>query len=154
MDCEQMERVSQLIDGELTEEEAAAMRAHLAACQICSQGHADFMLLRQEIKAHDFRLKPFAKERGLRDIIATRNPPLWKKRIGIPVPLMAVLLIALVAVALWSVMRLSRRPTGQEASVKRVTTDRHSQDVFNLSRFDHGDRVAIQKIKRVASVNQ
>jgi anti-sigma factor RsiW len=156
MDCEQMERVSQLIDGELTDEEAAAMSVHLAACQICSQAHADFLRMRNEITVDDFQLEPFAKERALRDVRASLNPPIWRKRISVPVPTMAVLLIALVGSVLWSLMRFSRVPADQGVNVKRVTPYpyRQSQDVFDLSRFDHGDRVAIQKIKRVSSVNQ
>jgi len=154
MDCEQMERVSQLIDGELTDEEAATTSRHLAACQICSQAQADFLRLRHEIKVHDFKLEPFAKERVLRDVRASLNPPIWRRRISVPVPAIALLLIALVIIVLWSLMRFSRVPASQEVNVKRVSTDRHSQDVFDLSRFDHGDRVAIRKIKRVAAVNQ
>ena len=154
MDCEQMEKVSQLIDGELTDEEAAAMKLHLAACQICSETHADFLPLRHEIIVQEFQLEPFAKKRVLRDVRASLNPSIWRRRISVPVPAMAVLLIALVIIALWSLMRFSRVPASQEVNVKRVSTDRHSQDVFDLSRFDHGDRVAIQKIKRVAAVNQ
>ena|SRR5437016_5637544 len=155
MDCDLIEKVSLLIDGELAEEVAAAVSAHIATCQICTQAHADFILLRQEIQAYDAHLKPFAKDHVLRDVIASRNPPLWRKRISVPVPVMAVFLIALIAVALWSAMGLSRFPKGQEANVKRIITERPSPESFDLSRFDRGDRAAIQKIKRATvSVNQ
>jgi anti-sigma factor RsiW len=149
-----MEKVSLLLDGELTEADAAAMNAHVAACQVCGQAYADFMLLRKETKAHEVQLRPFASERALRDIIATRNPPLWKKRIAIPVPVMLVFLIALAVVGLWSWMRVSRMTAVQEGDTKRIATESRSPDVFDLSRFDHGDRATIQKIKRASSVSQ
>ena len=155
MECEQMEKVSQLIDGELSDEEATATMSHIANCLICGRACGDFTLLRRKIKLYHIQLEPFVKERVLRDLIASENPPLWKRRITIPVPVLALFLVAIVAVAFWGSVRLSQTPIRQELNVKRITTDGQSQAAFDLSRFDHGDRAAIEKIKQSSgSVNQ
>ena len=154
MECEQMEKVSQLMDGELSDEEVAAVSTHVANCRVCERAAADFMSLRREIAAFDIELKPFVKQRVLRSLVASQNPPLWRRRISIPVPVMATLLLALLAIALWWTARSARLPPSQEVDVRRVTTEGQSQAAADLSRFDHGGRAAIEKIKQSGSVNQ
>src|SRR4030095_10380127 len=49
MNCECTEKVSQLIDGELSEAEARAMQRHVNECRECQQAREDFLSLRSQI---------------------------------------------------------------------------------------------------------
>jgi|SRR5947209_757748 len=157
MDCNWTEKVSQLLDEELSGDEALRVEEHLSACSVCSGAREDFLRVRREIKAYDFQLEPFANERALRDILASEKAPFWRRRIAVPVPAMATLLVLLLALGLWSASLRIRRPAAEGARVNQ-TTEANSQPepggAFDLSRFDHGERAAVIKIKREQSSNQ
>jgi hypothetical protein len=52
MGCDQTEKISLLIDGELATEDARSLELHLSTCSQCNQVRADFLGLRSEISAY------------------------------------------------------------------------------------------------------
>lgn len=56
MNCSLAEKVSMLIDGELSEPESLQVRAHIAGCAECRNLEKDFLFFREQIKesAADF----------------------------------------------------------------------------------------------------
>lgn len=52
MSCDQTEKISLLIDGELATEDARSLELHLATCRQCNQVRADFLGLRSQINSY------------------------------------------------------------------------------------------------------
>jgi hypothetical protein len=149
MDCDQIEKVSHFIDGELSKEEAVGFQAHLDACAICRQVQKDFLSLKQEIKAYNFNLNPFATRRVLGEIVHSWRPTLWRRRIAVPIPLMAGLLMTLLTLCAWMVsQRPKMRPSPEVKTTIPVTDRKPAEAGFDLTRFDHGERASIVKIKK------
>lgn len=51
MNCENTKRISELIDGELSADEAIRIAKHLANCAACAEARKDFLLSREEIRS-------------------------------------------------------------------------------------------------------
>lgn len=51
MNCIFAEKVSTLVDGELSEAESRHVREHLADCDVCAAAEKEFLFLRRQIKA-------------------------------------------------------------------------------------------------------
>ncbi len=58
MGCDQTEKISLLIDGELATEDALSLEQHLSMCSQCDQVRADFLSLRSQISAYAPLLEP------------------------------------------------------------------------------------------------
>ena len=151
MDCEFTEKVSLLIDDELAPKEVAPLQTHLESCDVCRNAQTAFLEMRQQIGADEIDPLPFAAQRTLREILSSRSQPLWKRRILVPMPALAVLVVALLGLAIWLMTLQSPRAPGGQVSVKpsRVDPKQIGGTGFDLTRFDRGDRAAIEKIKRV-----
>jgi len=78
MNCSFTEKVSSLIDGELTAVEAREVERHLVGCNECQQLRADFLNLRTQIAGFETPLKPAVRNRALKKILGTerRTPAL------------------------------------------------------------------------------
>lgn len=148
MNCHLMEKVSQLIDGELSPAEAATTRAHIAVCEVCQRAQADFLRLQREIKTCDLQLEPFGTARAMRSVFGALEAPFWRKRIAIPIPVLAMLLISIVAMGLWGGLLRSQAPATQAAKVRPAPAEAKPQDTLDLSRFDHGERAAVIKVRQ------
>jgi hypothetical protein len=72
MGCEFTEEVSLLVDGELPLDEAARLREHVEGCAACEQARDAFLLLRQELRSHDWTPDPHAQSRALAAILDSR----------------------------------------------------------------------------------
>jgi anti-sigma factor RsiW len=156
MDCHFTEKISLLIDGELDEEEAKELSAHLPACEACRSSHADFLRLRSELKAYTFAPDFVAQRRTLRRIFGSENPPPWKRSIRLPVPAFALLLAAVIALGIWlaSIRQSRQQPAKAETKPVKIMTmpaaSHDSQDALDLARFDRGERAAIYKVRRTS----
>ena len=73
MNCECTEKVSQLIDGELSEAEARAMQRHVSECRECQQAREDFLSLRSQIANYVPAVSPASQADALARIIG-RQP--------------------------------------------------------------------------------
>lgn len=71
MNCSFTEKISSLIDGELSTAEAREVERHLVGCTDCQQVRADFLNLRSQIAGFETSLAPEVQNRALKKILAT-----------------------------------------------------------------------------------
>src|SRR5262245_43116434 len=138
MDCEFTIKISQLIDGELSTVEAEQLHQHLTSCVICQQAEADFLHLRQEIQHVEFVPDPFEHRRALSQILTSQTILWWRRKVALPIPVFALLLIAVVTIGTWAIRRGELPDTRNQSTGKlpehQVTTQQ-TPSGFDLSRF-------------------
>ena len=71
MNCSFTEKISSLIDGELSTAEAREVERHLVSCSDCQQVRADFLNLRSQISSFETSLAPAVQNRALKKILST-----------------------------------------------------------------------------------
>ena len=71
MTCSFTEKISSLIDGELSVTEAREVERHLLDCSECQEVRADFLNLRSQLTAFETSLQPAVQNRALKKILAT-----------------------------------------------------------------------------------
>jgi Putative zinc-finger len=71
MNCSFTEKISSLIDGELSTTEAREVERHLHSCSDCQQVRADFLNLRSQIASFETSLAPAVQNRALKKILTT-----------------------------------------------------------------------------------
>jgi putative zinc finger protein len=71
MNCSFTEKISSLIDGELSTSEAREVERHLVGCTDCQQVRADFLNLRSQISGFETSLEPAVQNRALKKILST-----------------------------------------------------------------------------------
>lgn len=74
MNCSFTEKISSLIDGELSTAEAREVERHLVGCTDCQQVRADFLNLRSQIASFETSLEPAVQNRALKKILSTPRP--------------------------------------------------------------------------------
>jgi hypothetical protein len=109
-DCEHRESIGLLVDGELSDDAANAVRGHLVECAECARYHLDLADLIEQLKpqtppgltVEEARFwRRFEADLALR--VARGVTPFWKRPIVIPFPVAVtsfVFLITITAVAL------------------------------------------------------
>src|SRR5215471_13047747 len=108
MSCNLIENLSLLMDGALSNKEAAATRSHIATCSECRKALEDFALLREALQDYDAAPGDVAQRRALNSILSADRSPLWRRSISVPAPLVALLFLAFVGLGVWS-FSISRR---------------------------------------------
>jgi len=96
MSCNFTEKISALIDGELTQAEAREVERHWLNCSDCEQLRADFLNLRSQIAGFESSLQPEVSHSALRKILTPeRRVPArgWQWRFGTQAVAFATLLI-------------------------------------------------------------
>jgi transposase-like protein len=73
MNCSFTEKVSFLIDGELSQAEAREVERHLLTCAQCQEVRADFLNLRSQIASFEASLPPAVQNRALAKILSGRR---------------------------------------------------------------------------------
>jgi hypothetical protein len=73
MTCSFTERVSALIDGELSATEAREVERHVLACSECQPLRADFLNLRSQLTNFETSLQPAVQNRALKKILGTER---------------------------------------------------------------------------------
>src|ERR1044071_9617692 len=73
MNCSFTEKISSLIDGELSAVEAREVERHLVGCNECQQMRADFFSLRTQIAGFETSLRPAVQNRALKKILGTER---------------------------------------------------------------------------------
>ena len=71
MSCSFTEKVSSLIDGELSATETREVERHLLNCSECQQMRADFLNLRSQITNFETSLQPEVQNRALKKLLVT-----------------------------------------------------------------------------------
>jgi hypothetical protein len=153
MDCEFLERVSLLIDGELSREQSERAREHITSCAVCTRAEQEFLIVRQQIRSYKPALGAYNRERALREI----TERWWEKKIALPAPVFAMAILLMLALVMWSLMA---RPSatapgaGQVASPpqpKSISEGAPVEGQPSFSRFDRGERAVIYKARRTES---
>jgi hypothetical protein len=70
MNCGFTEKISSLIDGELSPAEAREVERHLVTCSECELLRADFLNLRSQITSFETSIEPQVQNRALKKILA------------------------------------------------------------------------------------
>jgi hypothetical protein len=70
MGCDQTEKISLLIDGELATDDALSLELHLSTCSQCNQVRADFLGLRSQISAYALSGEPSLPRPALAKVLS------------------------------------------------------------------------------------
>ncbi|HET7286945.1 MAG TPA: zf-HC2 domain-containing protein [Pyrinomonadaceae bacterium] len=70
MNCSYTEKISSLIDGELSAGEAREVERHVLTCSECELVRADFLNLRNQLTSFETSLQPQVQNRALKKILA------------------------------------------------------------------------------------
>src|SRR5829696_6612073 len=70
MNCGFTEKISSLIDGELSPAEAREVERHLLTCVQCAEARADFLSLRSHISSFEASLPGVVQNRALAKILS------------------------------------------------------------------------------------
>jgi putative zinc finger protein len=119
MNCGFTEKVSSLIDGELSATEAREVERHLLDCNDCQQLRADFLSLRSEITSFETSLQPAVQNRALKKILETeRRAPARRLQWSFGTQAAAFATLALIAAIIGLfVYQSSNRPAQQPQQV-------------------------------------
>jgi hypothetical protein len=118
MNCSFTEKVSSLIDGELSATEAREVERHLHGCNECQQLRADFLNLRTQIAGVETSLQPEVQNRALKKILGTeRRAPARGLRwsFGTPAVAFATILIAAAIIGLLFYQSFNKKDSVQVA---------------------------------------
>jgi hypothetical protein len=108
MNCGFTEKISSLVDGELSPTEAREVERHLMSCVLCAEARADFLNLRRQIAGFEASLPGTVQNRALAGILgqrgnraasASRLPWGWNWGYG-AVALASIAIVAIAIVAL------------------------------------------------------
>lgn len=120
MTCIFTERISSLIDGELSQAEAREVERHLVSCHECQTARADFLNLRSQIAGIEASLQPAVQNQALKKILASdRRTPARRRQWSFgPAAVTFAALLIVAALVGFLVYRNSntRRPQEQLAS--------------------------------------
>ena len=157
MDCEFLERVSLLIDGELSREQSERVREHITSCAVCRRAEQEFLIVRQQIRSYKPALGAYNRERALREMTGGKAERWWKKKIALPAPVFAMAILLMLALVTWSLMA---RPSATAPGAGQVARPPQPKSISegapvegqpSFSRFDHGERAVIYKARRTES---
>src|SRR5215213_2731249 len=123
MSCSFTEKVSSLIDGELTPPEAREVERHLLNCSECEQLRADFLNLRSQITSFETSLEPMVQNRALKKILSTRREQARGLRwsFGTQAVAFATLLIVAAIIGLLMYRSSNTRTNDQHLAVQTPT---------------------------------
>ena len=82
MNCGFTEKISSLIDGELSPVEAREVERHLVTCQQCEEARADFLNLRSQISSYEASLPSAVQNRALEKILSAGRGKAAAPRVG------------------------------------------------------------------------
>src|SRR5215212_5003897 len=117
MSCNFTEKISSLIDGELTPSEVRQVERHVLSCSECEELRTDFLNLRSQITSFETSLQPAVQNRALKKILShERRVPRLQWSFGTPAIAFATLLIAGAIIGL-IVYQGKRDPQSQQTAV-------------------------------------
>ena len=123
MSCNFTEKISSLIDGELTQAEAREIERHLLSCGECEQLRADFLNLRSEIAGFETSLQPAVQSRALKKILSTeRRVPVRRLQWSFATQAFAFVLLLIAG----AVLSLSLFPSSDKSPKSTLRAELHS----------------------------
>jgi anti-sigma factor RsiW len=178
MDCKEFRELLDLyVDGELSPEASLSARTHLEGCMACRRVERQLSLLRQAVRRvvneHEppselvrqvsrigrrawpgiiMRLFP---GRQTRPEVERTRPSFWRRKMAIPAPALASLLIVMLTLSVLVITRRSAEPPRQ-AELRRVepAAPLAASGELDLAQFDRGARAAIYKVRRSDGAEQ
>lgn len=150
MSCDFTERVSLLVDGELAPAEVEQTRKHLTECLVCHQMEQDFLGLRDQIRSYEIETEPLAQRQTLRNVLASQKVPLWQRRIALPAPVFALVVVAVLALGTWVLFIRGLRSAAPDVRVTNAPaqTGQPEPGGVDFSHYDRGERAVIYKVRR------
>jgi hypothetical protein len=122
MNCSFTEKISSLIDGELSTIEAREVERHLLGCSDCQQVRADFLNLRSQITSFETSLAPAVQNRALKKILSTpRRAPARGFAWGFGTSAVAFATLLIVAAIVGLLMYKSSNTNDQHLAVQTPT---------------------------------
>jgi hypothetical protein len=122
MNCSFTEKISSLIDGELSTIEAREVERHLLGCNDCQQVRADFLNLRSQITSFETSLAPAVQNRALKKILSTpRRAPARGFAWGFGTSAVAFATLLIVAAIIGLLMYKSSNTNDQHLAVQTPT---------------------------------
>jgi len=121
MNCSFIEKISSLIDGELSPTEAREVERHMLTCSECELMHADFLNLRSQLTSFETSLEPQVQNRALKKILAgPRRAPArgWQWSFGTQAVAFATLLIVAAIIGLLAYQNSRQREPKEVAVVQ------------------------------------
>jgi anti-sigma factor RsiW len=121
MNCSFTEKISSLIDGELSPAEAREVERHLLTCSECELLRADFLNLRNQLTSFETSLEPQVQNRALKEILAgPRRVPArgFQWSFGNPTLAFATLLIVAAIIGLLAYRNSKQREHKEVAVVQ------------------------------------
>jgi putative zinc finger protein len=123
MNCGFTEKVSSLIDGELSATEAREVERHLLDCNDCQQLRADFLSLRSEITSFETSLQPAVQNRAVKKILGTeRRAPARRLQWSFGTQAAAFATLALIAAIIGLFVYQSSNQPAQQPQQVAVST--------------------------------
>jgi anti-sigma factor RsiW len=151
------------VDGELSSAEANEAAAHLDECQTCRRAERELLrlrtALRQAVARHEPPPELVRRVHGRyarRPALIKGARALWERKVALPLPFVALALLMILCLSVFTVsMRLARpRPAELSAPVRRppdVPSDAASAGGrIDLARYDRGRRAVIYTVRRDA----
>src|ERR1044071_20933 len=155
MDCKEFrERLDLYVDGELSAESAEAARGHLKGCPSCSKAEAGLRHLRSSLKrvVNRHRPPPGLEVETLRALRARQSAragrvfdesrrdgtPVWRAKVVVPVPFLALLVLSVVALVGWLLFARAGVATRRTAQPGEASAESY------FSGYYGGERASIQ----------
>jgi hypothetical protein len=137
MSCELTEKISLLIDGELSASEARTVERHLHDCLECQDARADFLNLRSQLGAYPAAGPRAAPRHELANLLV-KSPGAARIKWGLPLrpALATVALVLLVAMAVVVGLRLKRSAGHDFPVVHNNEPERVKQDKDQVVKQD------------------
>ena len=121
MNCSFTEKISSLIDGELSPTEAREVERHMLTCSECELLRADFLNLRSQLASFETLLEPQVQNRALKKILAgPRRAPArgWQWNFGTQAVAFATLLLVAAIIGLLAYQNSRQREPKEVAVVQ------------------------------------
>jgi hypothetical protein len=168
VDCKEFREVLDLyVDEELSPDAMTAARLHLAECASCRAAERELLRLKRALKIVVSKHQPPPELLGaVRDIYqpwwrkllrgagasgeATSARPFWRRKVVLPAPVFASLLLAFVAFGLWLARLQTSRPPQPAArsAPTKPPAPQQTDAAFDFGRFDQGGRASLYKERR------
>jgi len=119
MTCEFSDKLAPFHDDELSDDQAAAVRAHLETCAECRAARQALVDVGAALRAElDAVRAPTPAEQlaALTEVLTAARAPLWRRRVAVPVPVLGGLVVAALAFAVIATVARRDRPASEEAS--------------------------------------
>lgn len=157
MDCQFLEKISALIDGELPSEEIESVRAHLVNCDNCRTAEQDFLFLKREIKYFTYQTAPAGES-------STQSANLENRfrlngKVSLPIPVFGIFLLILAGVIgwlIWSGLERKQEIVTDKAAESFSVTEMNRQKISkeaSLAKFDGGGRAEIYVVSNRGSAD-